>query len=70
MTLVFDGAKRFIQAVNLAQGTVAYIEETLGIRQAGYRDTITARVPDGSDSRFFRLPGRWSRDRDAAHRLP
>ena len=35
--------------------TVLYIAETLGIRQVGYRDWITARSPDGNEQTFFGL---------------
>lgn len=56
MKLVLDGALRLIEAGDIAQGTVAYLEKTLGIKQAGYRDTITVRAPDSIESRFFRLP--------------
>jgi GntR family transcriptional regulator len=56
MKLVLEGAARLIQAGDIAEGTVAYLEETLGVKQVGYRDTITVRVPDSFESRFFRLP--------------
>jgi GntR family transcriptional regulator len=35
---------------------VAYLKETLGIKQAGYRDTITVRAPDNVESTFIKLP--------------
>lgn len=56
MTLVLGGATRLIQAGDIAEGTVAYLQQTLGIKQVGYRDTIMVRAPDGFESRFFRLP--------------
>jgi GntR family transcriptional regulator len=56
MRLVDAGATRLRQAGDIEQGTVAYINETLGIKQAGYRDTITVRAPDEVETRFFRLP--------------
>lgn len=56
MKLVRDGASRLIQAGDIAEGSVAYLENTLGIKQAGYRDSITVRAPDSIESRFFRLP--------------
>jgi GntR family transcriptional regulator len=55
MSLVQDGALRLIQAGDIPEGTVAYLDQTLGIRQVGYRDTITVRAPDGFESRFFGL---------------
>lgn len=56
MTLVEKGATRLIQAVDITQGTVAYLAETCGIHQAGYRDTIAVRPPDENEIRFFRVP--------------
>jgi len=53
--LVRDGASRLIEASNIEEGAVAYLRETGGIRQVGYRDTITVRAPDGAEARFFRL---------------
>jgi GntR family transcriptional regulator len=56
MTLVEEGATRLIQAINIEQGTVAYLAEICGIHQAGYRDTIAVRPPDENEVRFFKLP--------------
>jgi GntR family transcriptional regulator len=56
MALVLAGATRLIQAGDISEGTVTYLSEKLGIKQVGYRDTITVRAPDGSEARFFRLP--------------
>lgn len=56
MSLVLDGASRLIQAVNIEQGTVAYLAEACGIHQTGYRDTIAVRPPDENEARFFKLP--------------
>jgi GntR family transcriptional regulator len=56
MSLVQRGATRLIEATDLQEGTVAYLANTLGIKQAGYRDSIQARPPDETESSFFRLP--------------
>jgi GntR family transcriptional regulator len=56
MSLVQQGASRLIQAGDIAEGTVIYLSEALGIKQAGYRDTITVRAPDKVEAGFFRLP--------------
>jgi len=56
MALVARGANRLLEATNIEQGTVRYLEETCGIVQAGYRDTIAIRVPDDNEARFFKLP--------------
>jgi GntR family transcriptional regulator len=51
-----QGAPRLIQAGDIAEGTVVYLREALGIKQAGYRDIITVRAPDNVEAAFFRLP--------------
>jgi GntR family transcriptional regulator len=56
MSLVERGANRLIQVENIDEGTVVYLRRTLGIKQAGYRDTITVRAPDNVEAAFFKLP--------------
>jgi GntR family transcriptional regulator len=56
MTLVQRGAVRLLEATDIEGGTVAYLADTCGIEQAGYRDTIAVRAPDENESRFFNLP--------------
>src|SRR4249920_388313 len=56
MSLVQRGATRLIEATDLEEGTVVYLANTLGIKQAGYRDSIQVRPPDETESSFFRLP--------------
>jgi GntR family transcriptional regulator len=56
MSFVEQGALRLIQATDIAQGTVAYLAETLQIQQAGWRDMITVRTPDKTETDFFGLP--------------
>jgi len=57
---VFDdqdrGAKRLSRAEDIEQGAVNYIQETLGIKLAGWRDKITVRAPDETETAFFKLP--------------
>jgi GntR family transcriptional regulator len=55
MDWVERGAVRLIQASDIAEGTVEYLRESVGIRQAGYRDTITVRAPNMDETAFFRL---------------
>ena len=71
MDLVEGGAIRLIQAGDIIEGTVKYLRMSAGIKQAGYRDTITVRAPDVNETMFFRLHGRRSglRHRAAADRL-
>lgn len=56
MEFVLNGANRLLEAVNISPGTVEYIQETLGLKQTGYRDWITVRAPDANEVAFFRLP--------------
>lgn len=56
MELVQRGAVRLIQAEDLVPGAVTYLEQTLGIKQVGWRDKITVRPSDATETAFFRLP--------------
>jgi GntR family transcriptional regulator len=56
MTLVHQGATRLIEATSIGGGAVAYLAESLGIQQVGYRDTIAVRAPDENEARFFKVP--------------
>ena len=55
MDLVHRGAHRLIAAEDIEGGTVAYIAQTLGLVQIGYRDRILVGAPSDDQSRFFRL---------------
>lgn len=54
--LVEMGANRLIRAEDIPTGAVDYIGNVIGIHQAGRRDRITVRPPDGAESSFFSLP--------------
>ena len=56
MPFVERGALRLIQAADIPQGAVAYIADTLGITEVGYRDKISVRSPDQTETGLFRLP--------------
>src|SRR5271166_7031939 len=56
MGFVVKGADRLIQADDIAIGTMKYLEQTLGLRQTGYRDWITVRAADNTETTFFNLP--------------
>ncbi len=53
MTLVQRGAARLIEASDISEGTVEYLRESVGVKQVGYRDTITVRAPDMHEAAFF-----------------
>jgi GntR family transcriptional regulator len=55
LSLVQRGAGRLIEASDIQQGSVEYLRESIGIKQVGYRDTVTVRPPDTTEARFFGL---------------
>jgi GntR family transcriptional regulator len=55
MDFITRGATRLLMAGDIAEGTVRYLAETIAVEQAGYRDWITARVPDMAEQLFFGL---------------
>jgi DNA-binding GntR family transcriptional regulator len=55
MDFVAKGATRLLVATNIEEGAVRYIAETIGVRQVGYRDWITARRPDANEQTLFDL---------------
>lgn len=55
LSLVQRGAVRLIEANDIQQGSVEYLRESIGIKQVGYRDTLTVRPPDTMEARFFGL---------------
>jgi GntR family transcriptional regulator len=56
MTFVTHGAEKLLDAVDIPQGVVAYLKESIGVEQVGYRDRITARAADVNEAAFFNLP--------------
>ena len=56
MEFVLKGADRLIQAEDIPIGTMKYLEQTLGLKQVGYRDWITVRTADSTEAAFFSLP--------------
>jgi GntR family transcriptional regulator len=55
MDFITKGATRLLMAEDIPEGAVQYLSETIGIQQIGYRDWITARVPDTNEQSFFGL---------------
>ena len=56
MELVIRGAVDLLKDEDIPGGAVAYLNESLGLVQVGYRDRILVRPPHESESRFFGLP--------------
>jgi len=55
MDFITKGATRLLMAEDIEEGTVRYLAATIGVRQVGYRDWITARVPDANEQAYFGL---------------
>ena len=55
MEFVQQGAVDLLQARDMPQGATRYVGEKLGISTTGYRDRLTVRAPDPSETAFFRL---------------
>jgi GntR family transcriptional regulator len=53
--LVQRGAVRLMDPIDLAEGTVRYLSETLGLEQVGYKDTIRIRAVNEVEEKFFDL---------------
>jgi GntR family transcriptional regulator len=47
------GATDLLMAQDIKPGTVDYLAKKVGVRQIGYRDWITARLPDENEQKFF-----------------
>jgi GntR family transcriptional regulator len=57
MEFVTSGkATDLLMAKDMPDGVVHYLGETMGLKQVGYRDWITARTPDANEQGFFRIP--------------
>jgi GntR family transcriptional regulator len=57
MEFVTSGkAPKLLMAEDMEDGTVRYLEDSMGIKQTSYRDWITARSADEDEQRFFDIP--------------
>jgi GntR family transcriptional regulator len=55
LDFVTRGANQLLMAENIREGMVKYLETQLHIKQVGWRDTIVARPPSGTERTFFVL---------------
>ncbi|MEW2358541.1 GntR family transcriptional regulator [Spirillospora sp. NPDC029432] len=55
-SFVERGAAALKKRQDIEEGTMAYLEEKLGIRQDRYTDTLWIRPPDEDERDFFKLP--------------
>ena len=56
MSLAERGATRLLQASNIPDGTIRYMQSKIGVKEIGWRDLITVRAPDKTEAGFFSLP--------------
>jgi GntR family transcriptional regulator len=49
-------APKLLLAKDMPEGALRYLEDSMDLKQVGYRDWITARTPDGDEQTFFRIP--------------
>jgi GntR family transcriptional regulator len=54
--LLQKGATRLVEAEDIPQGGVQYLQDELGIKQLGFRDELRVRAPDVNETEFFDLP--------------
>jgi GntR family transcriptional regulator len=55
MSFVERGATGLLLPTDMHEGALAYLALQCGIRQAGYRDTVSVRPPDENEAWFFKL---------------
>ena len=56
MGFVERGAVRLIQAEDIEEGAVHYLERLFSFKEAGRRDQVSVRAPDSTETAFFNLP--------------
>jgi GntR family transcriptional regulator len=56
LDFVTRGANKLLQAMDITEGVVKYLEVTFGITQQGYHDEIKVRPPDANEAESFGLP--------------
>jgi GntR family transcriptional regulator len=56
MSLVTQGATQLLLPTNIEEGAIGYLARERGVKQVGYRDTISVRPPDENEAWFFKLP--------------
>jgi GntR family transcriptional regulator len=55
MTFVNRGAERLVDAIDIEEGVAKYLQQELGLTQAGHQDLIGVRPPDQEEAVFFDL---------------
>jgi GntR family transcriptional regulator len=55
-TLHDSGATRLLDAKDIPNGTVGYLQEALGIKEVSFRDELQVRAPNDAETKFFNVP--------------
>ena len=53
MDFITKGATKLLMALDIEEGSVAYLANEIGVRQTGYRDWITGRLATDEEQAFF-----------------
>jgi GntR family transcriptional regulator len=53
MEFITKGASKLLMALDIEEGSVAYLANEIGVRQTGYRDWITGRLATEDEQAFF-----------------
>jgi GntR family transcriptional regulator len=53
MDFITKGATKLLMALDIEEGSVAYLADEIGVRQTGYRDWITGRLATEEEQAFF-----------------
>ena len=53
MDFITKGATKLLMALDIEEGSVAYLANEIGVRQTGYRDWITGRLATDDEQTFF-----------------
>jgi GntR family transcriptional regulator len=56
MSFVEQGATRLLAVEDLAEGTRQYLDEAIGVKETGSRDTMSVRAPNLVEATSFGLP--------------
>lgn len=56
MDFAARGATQLIGADDIQEGMAQYLADALGLKQVGYRDWITVRVPSPTEADFLKIP--------------
>lgn len=56
MDFAARGAVRLLGADDITEGIAQYLADALGMKQVGYRDWITVRVPNSTEADFLKIP--------------